>query len=163
MLWKGTLAFADRWQTNSLLFPLLHWSVGERWVASTIVILLLGCSVVTSLVCHDLRDDRSFLWGNFLTLSLLFLLSPVGNPWYFLWLVPFLCVFPLRSWLLLSGLLGLYYLWFYFIYRGMEETFHWVLWLEYVPFYGMLIWQWYSARGIDESSPLAKPFLRSSL
>ncbi|MBI3807651.1 MAG: DUF2029 domain-containing protein, partial [Nitrospirae bacterium] len=25
-LWQGTLAFADRWQTNSLLFPWLQWS-----------------------------------------------------------------------------------------------------------------------------------------
>lgn len=163
MLWQGASAFADRWQTHSLLFPWLRWSVGERWVANVVVILLLGGSVLTSLGRHDLRNDRSFLWVNFLALSLLFLLSPVGNPWYFLWLVPFLCVFPLRPWLLLSGLLGLYYLWFYFIYRGMEETFRWVLWLEYVPFYGMLIWQWYSSRGVDESSPFAKPFLRSSL
>ena len=163
MLWQGAWAFADRWQTNSLLFPLLRWSVGERWVANAVVILLLSCSVLTSLARHDLRNDHSFLWVNFLALSLLFLLSPVGNPWYFLWLVPFLCVFPLPSWLLLSGLLGLYYLWFYFIYRGMEETFRWVLWLEYVPFYGMRIWEWYSSRRVDESSPSAKSFLRSSL
>ena len=71
----------------------------------------------------------------------LFLLSPVGNPWYFVCLVPFLAVFPLRSWLLLSGLLSLYYVSFYFLYRGRLETFH--VWLEYVPFYGMLAWEWW--------------------
>ncbi|HEV8715783.1 MAG TPA: glycosyltransferase 87 family protein [Candidatus Binatia bacterium] len=146
MLWQGTFVFADRWQTNSLLFPLLHRSVGETWVANIIVALLLGGSVLTSLIRHDVRDEQSFLWVNFLALGLLFLLSPVGNPWYFLWLVPFLCVFPLRSWLLLSGLLGLYYLWFYCLYHGAAETFRRILGLEYVPFYSLLVWDWLKIR-----------------
>jgi hypothetical protein len=146
LLWQGTLAFADRWQTNSLLFPLLHQSVGERWVASTIVTFVLGGAVLTLLVRHDLRNEQSFLWVNFLALGLLFLLSPVGNPWYFLWLVPFLCVFPLPSWLLLSGLLGLYYLWFYCVYHGTAETFRRILWLEYLPFYSLLVWDWLKRR-----------------
>jgi hypothetical protein len=162
-LWQGTLAFAERWQTNSGLFPLLGWIAGARWLANTVVALLLGGAVLALLVRHDLREDRALLWVSFLALGTLFLLSPVGNPWYFLWLMPFLCVFPLRSWLLLSGLLGLYYLWFYFVYHGAAETFRWVLWLEYVPFYGMLIWEWFAARSTDESTPLENPFLRSSL
>jgi len=91
----------------------------------------------------ELSDDIQFVWANSIVLGLLFVLSPVGNPWYFLWLVPVLCIFPLRSWLLLSGLLGLYYLSFYFIYRGKVETFEWVVWLEYLPFYGMLLWEWW--------------------
>ena len=145
-LWQGILAFADRWQTNSLLFPWLQWSVGNRWVANNIVTLLLGCLLPLLLVRHDVRDDRAFLWVNFLMLGLLFILSPVGNPWYFLWLMPFLCVFPLRSWLLLSGLLGFYYLWFYCIYHGRAETFRWILWLEYLPVYGMLLGEWLKTR-----------------
>jgi len=161
MLWQGTLAFAERWQTNSGLFPLLGWIVGARWMANTVVALLLGGSVLALLMRHDLREDRALLWVSFLALGSLFLLSPVGNPWYFLWLLPFLCVFPLRSWLLLSGLLGLYYLWFYFVYRGAAETFRWVLWLEYVPFYGMLLWEWFAARSTDESSPMENPWERS--
>jgi hypothetical protein len=144
LLWQGTLAFAERWQTNSFLFPLLHRLVGERWVANTAVSLLLGCTVLAVLGNFDVREEKTFLWVNFLILGVLFLLSPVGNPWYFLWLLPFLCVFPLRSWLLLSGLLGLYYLWFYFLYRGTAETFRWVIWLEYLPFYGMLAWEWFT-------------------
>jgi hypothetical protein len=140
-LWQGTLAFAERWQTNSLLFPLLRTLVGERWIANAIVATALGCLVLALLARYDVREERVFLWMNFSILGAVFLLSPVGDPWYFLWLVPFLCVFPFRSWLLLSGLLGLYYLSFYFIYHGMRETFRWVIWLEYVPFYVMLIWE----------------------
>ena len=152
MLWQGTVVFADRWQTNSLLFPLLRRSVGERWVANAIVTLVLGGALLTLLIRHDLRDERSFLWVNFLTLGLLFLLSPVANPWYFLWLVPFLCVFPLRSWLLLSGLLGLYYLWFSCLYRGAAETFRWILWLEYLPFYVGWSAEWWQIRTARQNS-----------
>ena len=146
-LWQGTVTFAERWQTNSWLFPLLGWIVGTRWMASTVVALLLGGTVLALLARHDLREDRALLWVSFLTVGTLFLLSPVGNPWYFLWLKPFLCVFPLRSWLLLSGLLGLYYLWFYFVYRDAAETFRWVLWLEYIPFYSVLVWDWLKTQG----------------
>jgi hypothetical protein len=145
-LWQGTLTFAERWQTNSLLFPFLMWGVGERWVANTVVAILLGGTTFALLSRYDVGEDSLFLWVTFLVLGALLLLSPVGNPWYFLWLVPFLCVFPLRSWLLLSGLLGLYYLWFYFVYRGAAETFRWVIWLEYVPFYSLLVWEWLKIR-----------------
>ncbi|MGH7964613.1 MAG: glycosyltransferase 87 family protein, partial [Candidatus Binatia bacterium] len=157
-LWKGTLTFAQHWQTNSLVFPLLQSLVETRWVANAVVAVLLGGMVLVLIRRFALREARSFLWVNFLILGVLFLLSPVGNPWYFLWIVPFLCIFPLRSWLLLSGLLGLYYLSFSFIYRDTPETFRWVVWLEYLPFYGMLLWEWYSGRQKrrrDESSASA--------
>ena len=142
LLWQGTLTFAERWQTNSLIFPLLYSLVRERWVANTLVAAVLGGTVLALLSRFDLREERRFLWVNFLTLGVLFLLSPVGNPWYFLWLVPFLCIFPFGSWLLLSGLLGLYYLSFYFIYHESAETFRWVIWLEYLPFYLCWFAEW---------------------
>jgi alpha-1,6-mannosyltransferase len=143
MLWQGTLTFAQYWRTNTLLFPGLQMLVGERWLANAVVVGLLGCTVLGVLARFSLRDSRAFLWGNFVVLGMLFLLSPVGNPWYFVWIVPFLCVFPLQSGVMFSGLLGLYYLAFYFIYRDSAETFRWVVWLEYILFYGMLLYEWY--------------------
>lgn len=147
LLWKGTLTFAQHWQTNSLLFPLLQSLLGERWIANTVVAVGLGCTLATLLCRFSLREAREFLWVIFVILGVLFLLSPVGNPWYFLWIVPFLCIFPFHSWLLLSGLLGLYYLSFYFIYRDTPETFRWVIWLEHIPFYSLLVWEWLKKRG----------------
>jgi hypothetical protein len=164
MLWRGTLVFADHWQSNSLLFPLLVWLTSERWMTNVAAVVLLGCTLLTLLRVYDVRVDREFLRVNFLATGTMLLLSPVGNPWYFLWIMPLLCVFPLRSWLLLSGLLGLYYLWFSFVYRDAVETFRWVIWLEYVPFYGMLLREWYATRrGIDESSASTKPVVRAAL
>jgi hypothetical protein len=143
LLWTGTRTFAEQWQTNSFIFPWIVSLVDERWIANVIVGGLLGGAILAVVRWGELSDDIQFVWANSIVLGLLFVLSPVGNPWYFLWLVPVLCIFPLRSWLLLSGLLGLYYLSFYFIYRGKVETFEWVVWLEYLPFYGMLLWEWW--------------------
>jgi alpha-1,6-mannosyltransferase len=145
-LWQGTLTFAERWEINSLLFPLLRALVGERWIGNAVVAVVLGGMAFVLLFRCDLREERSFVWANFCVLGALFLLSPVGNPWYFLWIVPFLCVFPLFSWLLLSGLLNLYYLSFYFIYCDAAETFRWVIWLEYMPFYCCGVVAWWRSR-----------------
>jgi hypothetical protein len=140
------LAFAEQWQTNSLFFPLLHRLIGERWLANMAVALVLGCVILILPFFFNLRDEQNFVRTLFLVLGVLFLVSPVGNPWYFLWLVPFLCFFPYRSWLLLSGLLSLYYMAFYFIYQRRADTFRWVIWLEYVPFYVLLIAEWWKSR-----------------
>lgn len=148
-LWQGAVVFAEQWQTNSLVFPLLAALAGNRWLANVAVIFTLGVVIILLLRRLDIKDDRSFLWGSFVILGLLFLLSPVGDPWYFVWITPFLCVFPSPAWILLSGLLGLYYLSFYFMYHKMAETFRWVLWLEYMPFYGMLLWDAYGRREME--------------
>lgn len=31
---------------------------------------------------------------------------------------------------------------FIFVYRRQDELFRWVIWLEYVPFYSLLVWDW---------------------
>lgn len=152
-LWQGAVVFAGQWQTNSFVFPLLATLIGDRWLANLTVIGTLGVVSILLLCRLDMKDDRSFLWGSFVMLGLLFVLSPVGDPWYFVWVTPFLCVFPSPAWILLSGLLGLYYLSFYCMYHRMTETFRWVLWLEYAPFYSMLIREIYKN---SMAAPLSK-------
>jgi hypothetical protein len=53
----------------------------------------------------------------FLVLAVAFLIGPLGFPWYFTWCVPLLPFVRARSWLLLPGLLSLYYLRFWFDYQ----------------------------------------------
>ena len=140
-LWQGFVTFAERWQTNSLVFPLLHHLLADRWLTNGLVAGGLGGAVCIALRWNREGNDGRFLGGCFGVMGALLLLSPVGNPWYFLWIMPFVCLFPRASWLLLSGLLGLYYTAFYFLYRGEPETFRWVVWLEYLPFYIVLAWE----------------------
>ena len=140
-LWQGFVTFAEHWQTNSFVFPLLHQMVTDRWLANGIVAGCLAGAVWVALRWNREGNDVGFLRGCFFVMGTLLLLSPVGNPWYFMWMIPFVCLFPRVSWLLLSGLLGLYYTAFYFLYRGEPEMFRWVVWLEYLPFYAVLAWE----------------------
>ena len=156
-LWTGTRTFAEQWQTNSLLFPGIVALADERGLANALVGGVLGGTAILvsyrSAVQDKYPDDNlQFVWSAGLIMGLLFLLSPVGNPWYFVWLVPFLCVFPVRSGLFLSGLLSLYYLSFYYIYRGQPETFQWIVWLEYLPFYALLAWEWWNGASLKRES-----------
>ena len=73
-------------------------------------------------------------------MALVFLLSPIQNPWYLSWVVPFLCLFPSRAWILLTGLVGLYYIDFYFDYQEIQSWTQWTPWFEYLPFYLLLLW-----------------------
>ena len=145
-LWQGFVIFAGHWQTNSLVFPILRHMVADRWLANGIVAGCLAGAVGVALRRNSEANDVRFLRGCFCVMGTLLLLSPVGNPWYFLWVMPFVCLFPRASWLLLSGLLGLYYTAFYFLYRGEPETFRWVVWLEYLPFYAVLAWEAWRTR-----------------
>jgi len=75
-------------------------------------------------------------------MGLVFLLSPVQNPWYLCWTVPFLCFFPWRSWMLLTGLMGMYYLDFYFDYQDIGQYSAWIPLFEYTPFYIYFAYEW---------------------
>ena len=105
----------------------------------TVALTLIG--VLIRLLFKDtslLEQPVEFVRGLFWIMALVFLLSPVQNPWYLCWVVPFLCVFPARSWITLTGLVGLYYLDFYFDYQEMQEFTPWIPWVEYLPFYILL-------------------------
>ena len=84
----------------------------------------------------------------FLVMVLVFLLSPVQNPWYLCWTVPFLCIFHSRSLIFLTGLIGLYYLDFYLDYQDITQYSVWVAWLEYTPFYVYLLWELFRSKKI---------------
>ncbi|MEQ9409051.1 MAG: hypothetical protein RIK87_15045 [Fuerstiella sp.] len=82
----------------------------------------------------------------FLSVAWFFLLLPTLNPWYWTWAMPLLPFARLRSWLLLSGCVSIYYLRFWLKYEfgrttvvgtdysGPEFFDHVVVWLEYLPF-----------------------------
>ncbi|MCA9399115.1 MAG: hypothetical protein KC618_05165, partial [Candidatus Omnitrophica bacterium] len=78
----------------------------------------------------------------FLAIAGLFLINPVGDPWYFCWIIPFLCLFPRKPWILLSGLLILSYLSFHSDIAWIDIKI-WniklLTWLIYVPFFSYLL------------------------
>jgi hypothetical protein len=79
----------------------------------------------------------------FAALAVMVLLSPAANPWYLLWAIPFLPWARQASWFLLPLVVLQYYLRFWFIYHdpsGGQRFFDEVwLWIEYVPFFAVLL------------------------
>ena len=147
-LWQGPGTFAEEWRTNSLAFPVVQHVVTERWLANGVAALGVATALLAGLrrVAEGAADALPRAY--FLVIGTLLLLSPVGNPWYYVWVMPLVCLFPRASWLSLSGLLGLYYLCFFFLYRGQPEAVRWIVCVEYLPFYVLLVWEaWRGYRG----------------
>lgn len=81
----------------------------------------------------------------FLTLAWFWLLSPTQNPWYWLWALPLLPFVRNRAWIVISGLVMVYYLRFWLdyhysdssvlntVYQGTDFFDFVVTWLEFGP------------------------------
>ncbi len=159
-------SFSTYWQSNDSIFALLVWfyrdvagiapkgPVGlsydepSLWAKGTVALILVGSwfYLLTRKETDSSESEHpamNCLRHLFIIMAMIFLLSPVQNPWYLAWVVPFLCFFPGRSWLLLTGLVGLYYMEFYFDYQDMQEYVAWIPWFEYLPFYLLLGWEWW--------------------
>jgi alpha-1,6-mannosyltransferase len=155
-MFDGLKAFTLYWQSNDSIFAVLVFifkTVSGEWANETILsnplpiflskitVALVLVGVIFRLLLKNtslLEQPIEFVRGLFWVMALVFLLSPVQNPWYLCWVVPFLCVFPTRSWIALTGLVGLYYLDFYFDYQEMQTFSPLIPWVEYLPFYILL-------------------------
>ncbi|QPJ63280.1 MAG: hypothetical protein G3M70_15915 [Candidatus Nitronauta litoralis] len=179
-IFSSLKSFSTYWQSNDSLFAILVWfyrdvagiapggPVGfsydepSLWAKGTVAVILVivwsfllikkAPSMEKGETEHPALDCLRHL---FIIMALIFLLSPVQNPWYLSWVVPFMCIFPGRAWMLLTGLMGLYYLEFYFDYQDMLQYVHWIPWVEYMPFYVLLVWDSYR-RNINRSKYLVK-------
>ena len=156
---SGLKEYATSWQQNDSIFALLvgffGWFVDAKGpvpfsydlpslLAKITVGLLLTAAMAYLLFWKketETPDARAPLEPLFIIMALVFLLSPVQNPWYLCWVVPFLCIFPWRAGILLTGLVGLYYLDFYFDYQNLTHYTSWIPWFEYIPFYLFLGWE----------------------
>ena len=84
--------------------------------------LLTGvCFIFLALwCCWQLLFDSEpyrYLELTFLTIAWFWLLAPTQNPWYWIWAMPFVIFAKGRSWILMSGILFIYYLRFWFDYH----------------------------------------------
>ncbi|MYH39542.1 MAG: hypothetical protein F4154_00870 [Candidatus Dadabacteria bacterium] len=83
-----------------------------------------------------------------------FLLSPAQFPWYYTWLLPFLCVALSPGFLALTALLPLYYLQYYFPSHPEEMGMfrNAVVWMEFGPVWALLAWEWWRFRASRRTS-----------
>jgi hypothetical protein len=163
-MFQGLKTFARHWQNNDSLFALLvyfyesipgidigGWRPGETasgWLSANPPVFLskITAALILAGAVWFLSRERGsspdrLLRRMFFLMALVFLLSPVQNPWYLNWILPFLCLFPSRAWILLTGLIGLYYLDFYLDYQDIGQYSVWLPWLEFAPFFILLAWE----------------------
>jgi hypothetical protein len=160
---SGFVAYGRHWEMNDALYMLLLWGVesvlgifDSALVSGQIVTRILVACILALWIVRVLRDPASEprrMWEQaMLTVAALFMLSPTQFPWYYGWVVPFLVIARRNSLLLLSALLSIYYLRFYFEARNCVQAFDYgIVWLEYAPVWALLVHEWMRA-GREESS-----------
>lgn len=161
---SGFTAYGKKWEMNDALFMLVLWAakfvlglLGAADKAGMAARLFTGAALVAIalwVVRHKAADGmalaRQYLW----VVAALFLLSPTQFPWYYLWMLPLLAVAPRPSLLLLTALLPLYYLRFYW--SGVDKVHihdYWIVWAEYAPVWALLLWEWRTGYGRGKVAP----------
>jgi alpha-1,6-mannosyltransferase len=166
---EGLKVFTTYWQNNDSIFALIlyfyenilglnaefnyqeanvyiSYDLASLLSKATVALILVGTVLFFLLRKEKNVEEKNRLWSLFVIMGLVFLLSPVQNPWYLNWVVPFLCVFPYRSWILLTGLIGLYYMGFYFDYQDRGHLEIYLPWFEFAPFYLLLAYDYFSKK-----------------
>lgn len=151
---SGFIAYGQSWQNNDSAFriliyiselglKLLGYETFHKYsVARFLVIALIAIWIAYITLGKTFKNEDLFKKG-LLIVAFVFLISPTQFPWYYTWLIPFLAIKPRFSLLLLTALLPLYYLRYYFEPRGEIEIFtDLIVWVEFVPVWILLIWEW---------------------
>jgi hypothetical protein len=153
---RTLVTYGSEWSFNGPPFMVLSVQLGEESRAR-LVLTILGAIIVLVTAISE-RDIARFA---FVVIGAALLLSPTVYPWYLVWIVPFLCVFPSRAWLAFTCLIGLsYWVWILYESTGAWMLPNWVLALEYLPFYGLLLWDARAstarpAAGVVDGAPAA--------
>ncbi len=132
---EGLQAFSRDWIMNGSIYELVLLVLGDDggWTKA-LLLGLFGCGVcwAATRVKSEQQLVRACMW----TLAWLFLIGPVGNPWYLLWCLPFWLLVRSPSLLVLFAVTSLYYLNFHIAYVPGSRTRYAVLQTaEYLPFY----------------------------
>lgn len=127
--------YGDTWWFNGPPFIALSGVLGDGALARR---LLAGIGVAFALVVA--QRERDPLRYTYLVVGCALLLSPTVYPWYVVWMVPFLCVFPNRAWIAFTGFVALSnWVWVEYARTGAWTLGTGFLALEYLPFYALLL------------------------
>ena len=155
---SGFAAYSQFWEINDALFMIFVWgsrlflkllglSLQYAQLTARLVVIVLLLSWIIYLVRNTISSHVDMCRRSLLILAAVFLLSPAQFPWYFIWLLPLLAIQPRLSLLLLTALLPLYYLRFYFTGIDRVGIFDYgIVWLEFLPVWCLLIWEWLRGR-----------------
>jgi hypothetical protein len=141
--------YSGDWRNNDSLFGVFYALTGSPLAASA------AAGAVVAAVAGFLAGRRlPPLRATFLVLGTLLACASQVFPWYLAWILPLLAVFPNAAWLMLSVLIFLSYN--VLIDYGALGIWHdnpKFQWLEYAPFYALLIGSWLYSQLRREESP----------
>jgi alpha-1,6-mannosyltransferase len=148
---SGFVAFARDWSASSAAFLMANYLVGllptigsDPTIAPVATRLLLGAAMVVSIAALWVKSahrNDTVLLRIFFIVAALYIFSPSQTPWYFLWVAPFLCFFPVRGLCLAGITISLHYLFFHMAPRGFADAYRQgVVWLIWVPVWVVLVY-----------------------
>jgi hypothetical protein len=140
-LGSGLGTYTREWVFNSGPWVAIEWLLGAVGLESSVLIAhLLTKGAAVAVVLYTLRhsgfEPQRWLRACFLTLAALVVLNPAVMPWYLTWALPFAVAVGSRSWVALTGLSFLSYL--FYVDLGAAT---WWLWVEYVVFLALAAWE----------------------
>ena len=161
---SGFIAYGQSWQNNDSAFriliyiselslDLLHYETFHKYTVARFLVIALIAIWIAYITLGKTFKNEDLFKKSLLIIAFVFLISPTQFPWYYTWLIPFLAIKPRFSLLLLTALLPMYYLRYYFEPRGEIEIFtHLIVWVEFVPVWILLIWEWRKNRDLVSSN-----------
>ena len=161
---SGFIAYGQSWQNNDSAFriliyiselslDLLHYETFHKYTVARFLVIALIAIWIAYITLGKTFKNEDLFKKSLLIIAFVFLISPTQFPWYYTWLIPFLAIKPRFSLLLLTALLPMYYLRYYFEPRGEIEIFtNLIVWVEFVPVWILLIWEWRKNRGLVSSN-----------
>lgn len=127
--------------------------------------LLFFCAaIVWAWRARNQVNAKDWLSSVFCTLAWFWVLSPTLNPWYWTWALPFIHFTRNKTWYLLSVIVFVYYLRFWFAYQWGDQPvlgtrylgeafFHFVVvWIEHLPWMLLLFMEAAFFRATDPQS-----------
>lgn len=134
----GVSVFAGAWRNNDSLFGIFYAVTGTQLASSA----AYGATVA-GLAGYLAGRGSPPLRTAFLILGAVLLFSANVFPWYLTWILPLLAIFPNAAWLLFTVLVFLSYnVLISYGTLGEWEYIPTFWWLEYVPFYALLLGSW---------------------
>ena len=134
-LFTSLREYSAHWWFNGPPYMALSGFLGSADVARRL--LAAGGIAFAIAAAHRERDFARYA---FLVLGCILFVSPTVYPWYLMWILPLLCLFPSRAWIAFSGLVMLSYgVWNVYAESGAWVVPTWLLALEYAPFYILLL------------------------
>lgn len=140
----GMRQYLDNVHVNSSFF---HWTnlllaniTSYHYIITKNLSNLIIGSTALWAAWKPVKDYQDLLIKAFIVLAVTLMVVPTLFPWYLVWVLPFLALLGRRpSWafVILTCQIGLLYTFYISI-----KTISWVRYLEYLPFYSVLTWEY---------------------